>query len=447
MTENKDSDDIAFHQLKQLERILECDPLINEVGFIHPSQFAALDDEIVGSDKSVAHSIPQSVDEFISTNLDANDLQHDSSIFWIRDHKLAISTEALFHLYNAAKHAFMAALTQQKMVDSLCRKTDKSLNKKVTDDNTGPDIFLESEVMNHSKALLLLSCDNGTAWNSRKLICSKKQCLSLLMDELLFSALILSYAPKSESAWSHRRWVIKAIDGKYPKFEDVVERESELVEKIAERSKMNYRAWNHRCWLITYMTKEQVINQLQNSRKWAELHVGDSSCFHYRQLLLQRMLKHCSRFDVYHVRKEELEWNEMLIKRYIGREALWVHRRFLSQLGSRPFRSEAEKEPYVVSNQDNINMNNFISSEMQLLHSCLSISDNDFEDIQSQGVFAASYILWMFKFFNLRQQLHNSQLTVLEDMPRVMGELKMALNKLCPEKTLLWEDQVISRIM
>lgn len=25
-----------------------------------------------------------------------------------------------------------------------------------------------------------------------------------------------------------------------------------------QRSKMNYRAWYHRCWLVSYMTAEQV---------------------------------------------------------------------------------------------------------------------------------------------------------------------------------------------
>lgn len=25
-----------------------------------------------------------------------------------------------------------------------------------------------------------------------------------------------------------------------------------------QRSKMNYRAWNHRCWLVSFMTREQV---------------------------------------------------------------------------------------------------------------------------------------------------------------------------------------------
>lgn len=27
---------------------------------------------------------------------------------------------------------------------------------------------------------------------------------------------------------------------------------------VLQRSKMNYRAWSHRCWLVSYMTSEQV---------------------------------------------------------------------------------------------------------------------------------------------------------------------------------------------
>lgn len=38
----------------------------------------------------------------------------------------------------------------------------------------------------------------------RKLIVSKKQDLSIFMDELLLSELVLSYSPKSDHAWSHR---------------------------------------------------------------------------------------------------------------------------------------------------------------------------------------------------------------------------------------------------
>ncbi|KAL6507574.1 hypothetical protein OROGR_023769 [Orobanche gracilis] len=45
---------------------------------------------------------------------------------------------------------------------------------------------------------------------------------------------------------------------------------------------------------------KKVIYELTRSRDWAGLNVADNSCFHDRS--------------------EELDWNEMLIKRYIGRE-------------------------------------------------------------------------------------------------------------------------------
>ena len=47
---------------------------------------------------------------------------------------------------------------------------------------------------------------------------------------------------------------------------------------------MNYRAWNHRCWLVSYMTREQVLHELKKSRNWAGLHVADNCCFHYRRV-------------------------------------------------------------------------------------------------------------------------------------------------------------------
>ena len=51
-----------------------------------------------------------------------------------------------------------------------------------------------------------------------------------------------------------------------------------------QRSKMNYRAWNHCCWLVSYMTREQVLHELKKSRNWAGLHVADNCCFHYRRV-------------------------------------------------------------------------------------------------------------------------------------------------------------------
>ncbi|KAK4399295.1 hypothetical protein Sango_1405000 [Sesamum angolense] len=110
---------------------------------------------------------------------------------------------------------------------------------------------------------------------------------------------------------------------------------------------MNYRAWNHRCWLVSYMSDSQVLLELQCSRDWAAVHVADNSCFHYRA--------------------EELDWVGMLMRRYVGREALWLHRRFLSLMAE------------------------------TFSNSCTIIPDNEFGDYQAQATYSAAYILWLAK--------------------------------------------------
>ncbi|XWS57763.1 hypothetical protein CRYUN_Cryun09bG0201100 [Craigia yunnanensis] len=207
-------------------------------------------------------------------------------------------------------------------------------------------------------------------------------------------------SPKSEQAWSHRRWVIKMIAGKYSTLQEIIAKESELVEKIAERSKMNYRAWNHRCWLVSYMTREQMLYELQKSRDWAGLHVADNSCFHYRRQLMFGISENfcCnqegdnSSYDVenYQVMKEELDLNKVLIKHYIRREALWLHRRFLSLCLIRHLTTMHGISYHSVKKTS---MNN----ELCLLNSCSTIQDMVFEDFKAQAMYSAIYFLWLTK--------------------------------------------------
>ncbi|XXG78629.1 hypothetical protein AAC387_Pa08g2535 [Persea americana] len=432
----------AFDLLKQLEHILETDNLIDEVGFVHPSQFVALN-------KGLNSSCPPSVSVLESTDGNigrdtAEDTveQYDHNIFWNRDNKLAISTSSVLPLYGAAVHAFMSASRQYKASINLPERTD-SVDESVDHRYSNCRTFLENELMRHSKALVILSCDFGSAWNSRKLIVSRKQSFSLFMGELQLSTLTLSYSPKSECAWNHRRWVIKMIAGKCDNLSEIMRKDSELVEKIAEKSKMNYRAWNHRCWLVSYMTTEQVLDELNQSRKWAELHVADNCCFHYRRRLLlwifeesrSKEVEACFdyKIDLYLVWKEEFIWDEMLIKRYIGREALWVHRRFLSQCWIKHF-MDAQSE--ICHHSENYIFDTLLNNELQLLHSCLSKSDNAFEDCQMHAELAASYILWISKQF---PQTLESELQV---KLKNLGDLKGILNKVSPEKTLLWESSM-----
>ncbi|KAI3992640.1 hypothetical protein MKX01_007962 [Papaver californicum] len=374
----------SFNILKQLEVILQSDPSIDEVGFLHPSQFAALNEETYGSANN-------------ARNLE-NKISSSNTIFWNRDHKLAISTEVLFSLYAASKHAFKGADTQYKMLTNLPTKMGKSMDETAADSSQFSRDFLENEVMMHSKALLLLSCDSATAWNSRKLVISKKQQSSLSIDELLFSSLILSYAPKSENAWSHRRWVVKTIARTHPNVEKIVYKESELVEKLAEKSKMNYRAWYHRCWLISYLTRSQVLEELIKSKKWAELHVADNCCFHYRL-------------------------------------ALWGHRRFLSQCWVKHFGIAAQDDADLNGDDFNVKdgMGIFMAGEIQLLQSCLTVRDDDFEDWHTQAVLAAAYVLWLSK-----QIPHFEGVELLRKIKEEVGDLEALLIKLCPEKAPLW---------
>ncbi|GLT58453.1 hypothetical protein SLA2020_313440 [Shorea laevis] len=303
MRENTCTEEKAMDLLNQLEFILESDPFIDEVGFMHPSQFVTLSE----------------------------------------------GADILLPLFGAAKEAFGAAIRQYKTFTSLSGK----LEGQNISCCSSPCVSLESEVMKHSRSILLLSCDFGTAWNSRKLIVSKKQQLLMFINELLLSQLVLSYSPKSERAWTYWWWVIKMIAGKRLTLEDIIAKESELVEKIAERSKMNYCAWNHRCWLVSYMTRAQMLHELKKSRVWAGLHVADNSCFHYHRRLMVGILKNCYKqekenscnIDHYQI-LEELDWNELVIKRSMGREALWLHHRFLSLHWIRHLTSNLCGAPY-----------------------------------------------------------------------------------------------------
>lgn len=106
------------------------------MGFIHPSQFASLSEE--------ADTPP--ADEIVGSKETA---LFDST-FWSRDHRLGIATCVILPLYGAAKHAFMSALQKYKMHKDILSQS-----------------ISETELMKHSRSLLLLSCDFGTAWNSR----------------------------------------------------------------------------------------------------------------------------------------------------------------------------------------------------------------------------------------------------------------------------------------
>ncbi|KEH17834.1 uncharacterized protein [Medicago truncatula] len=451
----------ATDLLHQLEDILESDALIDELGFIHPSQFSLLNEESGISGNLSDETIHQSADRIASSNEYS---KQEKRYFWNRDHKLGISTDVLLLLYKAAKHSFMTAFKQYKMCGNQSDKVGRCLPASVSHDH------LESILLRHSRSLVLLSCDFMTAWNCRKLLVSKKKQVSMFVDELLLSELVLSCSSKSEQAWSHRRWVIKSISANCSNFKEILGKESELVEKIAERSKMNYRAWNHRCWLISYMTKEQVLLELKKSRIWAALHVSDNCCFHYRRRLLQKIMEDRSNAeetasyghnddivqevkekimedrsnaeetasyghnaDIVQAVKDELDWNETLIKRYVGREALWLHRRFLSMCWINNFLTDSSDGSYHSKEGTGMyrDLGTFLQNELCLLHAS-TFADDDYGDFQAQATHSVSYILWL--KMQVPKPLENELLEKIRDV-----DLKTLLDKSCPERSSLFK--------
>ncbi|OWM67308.1 hypothetical protein CDL15_Pgr000760 [Punica granatum] len=347
----------SFGLLQELEHILESDPLIDEIGFIHPTQLAALNGEVD----------VDSLSEPVSLN------------FFSKDHKLGISTQILFPLYEQAKKAFFDVVTRYKIQGGIF-------------DSPNTRDELEVGVMKHSKALLLLSADLGTAWNSRRAIALEKDALSTYMDELRLSELILSYSAKSDQAWSHRRWVIKRIAGKVPNLQEILRKESELVEKIAERSKMNYRAWNHRCWLVSYMTAGE-------------------------RLMMRILEAFCSRNASASNKSNEI---------YETWKALWLYRRFLSLHWLRHFTMEPDsvscKSKHTANTSDD-GPSIFLDNELHLFSSCSTIPDNDFDDFQAQAMHSATYILWLAKQLPRPQAIELREKLNIGDMKALLTQL------------------------
>lgn len=135
------------------------------MGFVHSTLFATLNEEIHGSPSSSSGAGSRPEVQVSKSNL-VGDSRSDA-YFWHSEHKLGISTLVIVSLYRAAKDAFMDSYKRYRSLSSCEVKKDETL------DNNASMCWLntlESEVMRHSKALLLLSCDFGTAWNSRYLL-------------------------------------------------------------------------------------------------------------------------------------------------------------------------------------------------------------------------------------------------------------------------------------
>ncbi|NWT97477.1 PTAR1 protein, partial [Urocynchramus pylzowi] len=166
----------------------------------------------------------------------------------------------------------------------------------------------KDEVIDITCTLLLLNPDFTTAWNVRKeLILSGT--LNPLKD-LHLGKLALTKFPKSPETWIHRRWVLQQLiqENSLPslatkgnlgaapveKIHRLVQEEMNVCSEAAGRYPSNYNAWSHRIWVLQHLAKLTVkvlLDELSSTKYWVSMHVSDHSGFHYRQFLLNSLIR------------------------------------------------------------------------------------------------------------------------------------------------------------
>ncbi|KAL2294829.1 hypothetical protein Nmel_008582 [Mimus melanotis] len=139
-----------------------------------------------------------------------------------------------------------------------------------------------------------------------------------------------------------------------------------VCSEAAGRYPSNYNAWSHRIWVLQHLAKLTVkvlLDELSSTKYWVSMHVSDHSGFHYRQFLLNSLIRRtmtdnnilvqnqmvneqntslqkeeesagteatCAEkqsVDLSRRLDEEMELCSELIDNYPGHETLWCHRR------------------------------------------------------------------------------------------------------------------------
>ncbi|EFJ05296.1 hypothetical protein SELMODRAFT_431671 [Selaginella moellendorffii] len=398
--------------LADLGRLLDSDPEIDELGFLLPSQLAQLHDlpaDTVEISFAAADTDPNAGEGSKSPCDGAGAGEYcEASWFWLRDHKLGIAVNALRPLYTEAQAVFSALRAEEKQ----CGRQENGFSK-------------EESLLKVTRALLIVNSDYSTAWNTRKRVLGKSSfSQSGMISELRLSSLVLTYAPKSEEAWAHRRWALNKIFSSTSSQSDgIIDSESKHVDAIVERSPMNYRAWRHRCWLISFMKFPRIELELKSRDSYR---CTDNCFFHYRRSMLQHLIWRQHEFylswrELASMWKEELKGNAESIKDMsFGNEALWIHRRFLAH-GLLTY-NELFNEFKVERPRD---------KEVHGKHVLFILNELELAKEADTGEHSCSYKLWLLFVFRRK---HDSK-----EVENLLLEESSAAAASTPQKESLWK--------
>ncbi|ETI36747.1 hypothetical protein F441_17063 [Phytophthora nicotianae CJ01A1] len=274
--------------LAQLSSLFQQDPLIDEVGLLF--------------------------------GIEPSDLTPETA-FFLENHKLGVAFAAGIPLFHAARTQF--------------HPLNKLLQQEAAEIMQSEDSDRRVQLLHCTRAILLISADFYTAWNTRKSFVTRGWLDAL--EEVQFTNLVFTLHPKSIDTWAYRRWLAIRLCGSLSEDELRVffAQQIEVCRRLAEQKPRNYHAWSFRHWIVSRLPLDLVQKELEDMERWCRTHVTDHSGWNHRQHTLNELVKKhrdSGEVDVpQNLVLAEYKFVSKIVAQYPTHEALWCHRRYVIQ--------------------------------------------------------------------------------------------------------------------
>lgn len=145
----------------------------------------------------------------------------------------------------------------------------------------------------------LINPDVSTFWNMRRELLIEH--FLNVNNEFKVTKLILSYKSKSNEAFAYRKWLLKRVllNEIHDKVavDNLMNEELNVCNMTSEKCQSNYHAWCHRIWCLENILpacsndRFVLLHELVYSEKWISTHVSEHTGFHYRQYIINRLMR------------------------------------------------------------------------------------------------------------------------------------------------------------
>lgn len=239
-----------------------------------------------------------------------------------------LTAETAFML---AEHKLGVALSAGPLVFRAARTRFHQLNSLLHNGNNADDF--KDELLACTRAIVLISADFYTAWNTRKEYVRRGWLEA--HREVEFTNLVFSLHPKSIDTWAYQRWLAtrlcEELEGDREALDAFFVAQVTVCATLTERTPRNYHAWSFRHWIVSHFDLAQLERELVAMRKWCETHLMDHSGWNHRQHTIRCVLANSTKDGETALKLllNELAFLSKILAGYPRYEALWCHRRFV----------------------------------------------------------------------------------------------------------------------